>query len=121
MGQAGTMPPVDASMDDAPPVKDAGPDRVITCEGRDGNTCSAMPGAPACQRCIQSCCCNALDACRANAMCTVAIGKFNECIQQGNAGVACLVVAVESQTDATLFVAVADCVDMECGDLTCSL
>jgi hypothetical protein len=111
----------DASGDDASPVVDAGPDRIVTCEGRDGNACTATPDARACQRCIQSCCCDPLAACRADMACASAIGLFNDCIQQGSMGVACLVVAVESLADAALFAAVADCVDMECGDLTCPL
>jgi hypothetical protein len=119
MGQAGDMPGVDASMDDA--AKDAVPDRIVTCEGRDGNSCSIMPGVQACQRCIQSCCCDPIAACRADAMCAAAIGVFNNCIQQGNMGVACLVEAVGTLPDAALFAAIADCVDMECGDLTCPL
>jgi hypothetical protein len=120
-GSGGNMTDVDASVDDAPPLSDSRADRVVTCEGRDGNTCSTMPDAPACRRCIQSCCCNPIAACRADAMCAAAIGKFNDCIQQGETGLACLVVAVESLPDAALFAAIADCVDMECGDLTCQL
>jgi hypothetical protein len=120
MGQAGDMPGPDASVGDAP-AADARADRIVTCEGRDGNGCSIMPDAKACQRCIQSCCCDPVAACRADAMCAAAIGVFNDCIQQGNTGVACLVDAVGSLPDAALFAAIADCVDMECGDLTCSL
>jgi hypothetical protein len=119
VGQGGETP--DASGDVASPVIDAGPDRIVTCEGRDGSACSAVPDAQACQRCIQSCCCDPVAACRADASCAAAIGVFNDCLQKGNLGVACLVPAVESLTDPALFVSIADCVDMECGDLTCPL
>ncbi len=122
MGQAGDTPTSDASIDERGTVAmDARPERVVTCEGRDGNTCATRPDAQACQMCIQSCCCDPIAVCRADAACAPAIGKFDDCIAQGNMGVACLVVAVESLADAALFAAIADCVDMECGDLTCPL
>jgi hypothetical protein len=119
-GQGGDTP-ADASAGDADRAADVESDRIVTCEGRDGNTCTIMPEARGCQRCVQSCCCDPLAACRADAPCAAAIGIFNDCIRQGNTGLFCLVPAYESLTDAALFVAIADCEDMEHCDLTCPL
>ena len=119
-GQGGDMPGGDASSD-VGSAMDALPDPIKTCEPEDGNACTISPEAQGCQRCIQSCCCDRLATCRADTDCAAAIGRFNDCIQQGNMGVACLVVAVETLPDAALFASVAECVSDECGDLTCRL
>jgi hypothetical protein len=119
-GQGGDTP-ADASAGDGARTADVEPDHVVTCEDRDGNACTIMPEAQGCQRCVQSCCCDAIAACRADAACAGAIPIFNDCLRQGNTGLACLVPVYEALTDAALFVAIADCEDMERCDLTCPL
>ena len=115
-GQGGNVPDASGSSPDA--ASDA---PIITCEDRDGNACTIPPDTKGCQRCVISCCCELVAACRAEAGCAAGIAAFDACLQKGNKGVACLVDAVEASDGGALFAPLAECLDSECMSLECQL